>query len=164
MLAVHLHSGPDRFALDARRVVEVVPAVPLREAVGAPPSVAGVFDYRGRLVPVVDLSRYLGRGPSRRAYATRILLLDLGEEPVRAYDDRREADLLGLMAEGVVDLEEIAPGDAGAWTPPVDEAHRALGAVLPGAETTQVVDARALLDPALVADLVARARAAEEAP
>lgn len=158
MLVLRVRSGEDRYALDARRVIEVVPAVPLRPVAGAPTAVAGVLHYRGRVVPVVDLSRYLGRGPSRAAYSTRIVLLDLGEAPTRAYDDREDTEVLGLIAEHVLELATVDADAEGAWTPPAGDAHEALGPVLPGEALHQVVAVEDLLDPALIAELVGRAR------
>src|SRR5579871_3177437 len=63
MLALTFQAGPDRVAVDVRRVREVVPRVPLTPAAGTPDWVAGVFVYRGRVVPVIDLYRLTGAGP-----------------------------------------------------------------------------------------------------
>jgi chemotaxis-related protein WspB len=61
VLMLLLHIGKDVYAVDCDRVVEVVPLVVLKEIPHAPPHVAGVFDYRGRIVPVVDLCVILAR-------------------------------------------------------------------------------------------------------
>ena len=45
----------DRYALDAREVVEVLPLLRLKRIPEAPEWVAGVFSHRGVLVPVLDL-------------------------------------------------------------------------------------------------------------
>jgi chemotaxis-related protein WspB len=46
--------GNDRYALESSQVVEVVPRVELWQVPKAPAYVAGVFRYRGQLVPVID--------------------------------------------------------------------------------------------------------------
>src|SRR5688572_9662286 len=92
MLFLLLQLGTDRYALDARVVAEVLPLVTLKQLPRAPAGVAGVFDYRGAPVPVIDLCELtLGR-PAQRRLSTRIVLThhDTGG------GERR---LLGLIAE-----------------------------------------------------------------
>ena len=97
MLFLRFTFGDGPCVIPARDVVEVVPQVRLRTLPHGPPYLAGVFDFRGEVLPVVDLSLLaLGR-PSRPLYSTRILVVDLGE---------REKRLLGLLAEGVTDTVE----------------------------------------------------------
>jgi purine-binding chemotaxis protein CheW len=52
--------GPYRCALDIMRVREVIPARPAAPMPGTGPSVDGVVELRGVLLPVVDLRRRLG--------------------------------------------------------------------------------------------------------
>ncbi len=56
MLFLLLQIGEDRYGMEADRVVEVIPPVRLKELPQAPRGVAGIFDYHGQLVPVLDLS------------------------------------------------------------------------------------------------------------
>ncbi|RRQ22713.1 chemotaxis protein CheW [Thiohalobacter thiocyanaticus] len=116
MLHVLFHLDDQRYALETGRLVEVVPFVELRELPRAPACVAGLFDYRGRMVPVIDLTALaLGR-PSRVLHSTRILLIDY---PLAEGGSRP----LGLLAERVVETLKLAPEaftDAGVEIP---EAH-----------------------------------------
>ena len=69
MLLLLFQVGGDRYALDARRVVEVIPLVKMQRIPRAPKGVAGLFNYRGRPVAAVDLSELMlgrpaGRGPA----------------------------------------------------------------------------------------------------
>ena len=43
------------YAIESRRVVEVLPLVPARPIPHPPAYIRGIFTYRGRLVPLVDL-------------------------------------------------------------------------------------------------------------
>ena len=52
MLLLLLRLGTDRYALDARQVVEVIPVIKLKRIPPAPAYVAGMFNYRGKPVPV----------------------------------------------------------------------------------------------------------------
>jgi chemotaxis-related protein WspB len=90
-------AGPERYALDCRQVIEVVPRIPLRPVPGAPDYVVGVFRYRGAMVPVIDLTRLLIERPSSHSMSTRIVLVRYVPEVAR------NAHVLGLMAEKVLD-------------------------------------------------------------
>lgn len=92
MLFLLFQIGKDRYALEAGRVVEVLPLVGLRPLPQAPKGVAGAFNYRGRSVPAVDLCElFLGR-PAGERLSTRIII-------VRYPDARGSLHLLGLVAE-----------------------------------------------------------------
>src|SRR3954469_14575780 len=94
MLFLLFELGADRYALDARQVAEVLPLVTIKHIPQAPPSVAGIFNYRGTPVPVVDVSQLaLGRAAERRL-STRIVL-------VNHTDDEGKPRLLGLIVERV---------------------------------------------------------------
>jgi len=60
MLALTFQIGDERLALDVRHIREVVPRVQLRRVSGSPDWLAGVFVYRGDVVPVIDLHRLAG--------------------------------------------------------------------------------------------------------
>lgn len=92
MLFVLFKLGQDRFALDASRVAEVVPLVGLKRIPGAPRGVAGIFNYRGRFVPVVDLCELMLGRPAAERISTRIIVVNYP-------DATGENHLLGLIAE-----------------------------------------------------------------
>src|SRR3954467_13970536 len=90
------------YAVEAGRGVEVVPRVALRALPHAPEALAGLFRYRGRVVPVIDLGVLLGDGPSPTRLSTRIIVVDdlmpargrahLGLVPGRVVGFRRVVD------------------------------------------------------------------------
>jgi chemotaxis-related protein WspB len=88
------------YAVEAGRVVEVVPRVVLRTLPHAPEALAGLFRYRGRVVPVIDLGVLLGDGPSPPRLSTRIIVVD-DHMPARG------RARLGLIAEHVVDVRRV---------------------------------------------------------
>jgi chemotaxis-related protein WspB len=98
MLLLQFQAGSEeRYGLDVSQVVEVSSLVSLRPIPHAPPEAAGVFNYRGTLTPVVDLTALLSGVPSRRRMSTRIILVSFEGE-----DGQRHT--LGLMAEGVTEV------------------------------------------------------------
>jgi chemotaxis-related protein WspB len=130
MLLLTFTAGGNRFAIDAARVIELVPRVQLRPIPRAPAYFAGLLAYRGKVVPVIDLGLLLDADASRDRLSTRIILVDDapgdhnhgtqeqdagadGEEGFRA-KPKQSSSLLGLIAEQVSDLthanpEELAP-------------------------------------------------------
>lgn len=67
--------GEQRFALPARDVVEVVPLLPLKPIPRAPGWVAGVFSYRGQVVPVIDVCDLALGTAARQRTSTRVVLV-----------------------------------------------------------------------------------------
>ena len=110
MLLLTLRVGDDLYAIRAARVVEVVPQVTLRALPHAPEYLTGLFDYRGRVVPVVDLGLLMGRGACHARLNTRIVVVDGAPEG-------GEQRLLGLVAERVSDVVQF--DDARADAPPM---------------------------------------------
>jgi chemotaxis-related protein WspB len=97
MLFLLFHLGQDRYALQASHVVEVLPLVAMKRLPQAPTGVAGVFNYRGRLVPAVDLALLTLGQPAARRLSTRIVLVNYASA-------RNQPQLLGLIAEGATEM------------------------------------------------------------
>ena len=122
MLVLTFQVGREAFALDIRRVREVVPRVRLRPASGAPDWLAGLFVYRGQVVPVLDLHRLAGGGECPPHLSSRIILVP------HATPDGTEG-LLGLLATQVADIREVS-SDARPLTGLSGEAGADLGPVI----------------------------------
>ena len=134
MLLLTFRAADNLYAVDVARVVEVVPRVDLRRLPHAPGFLAGVFDYRGTVVPVIDLGLLLGSEGCRNRLSTRIILVNSrpvdhnhqGQPADAAKADRQEEAgvsgsregsqsrgqrrwLLGLIAEQVSDVASVKP-------------------------------------------------------
>jgi chemotaxis-related protein WspB len=92
MLFLLFQVGKDRYALEASHVVEVVPLLDLKKIAHAPKGVAGLFNYRGRPVPAVDLCELARHEPAHEHLSTRIIVI---HHP----DSQGNNHLLGLIAE-----------------------------------------------------------------
>lgn len=103
MLSVIWSSQGEWFSTDASVVREVVPLIATRPMVGAPDWFAGLADHHGRLVPVLDADRLLGREPRAATLATRVLMLEV---PCLG-----ASRTIGLRVEGVRGIEKIDPRD-----------------------------------------------------
>lgn len=89
MLYVIFHLGEERYALPATHVAEVLPLVEIRRVPQAPRGVAGVFNRRGALVPLLDMNEIVLGSPARQWLSSRILLV---KDPV-------EGQHCGLLVE-----------------------------------------------------------------
>lgn len=99
MLLLTFRVADELYAVAAERVVEVVPRIELRPIPHAPESLAGLFNYRGKAVPVIDLGILLGATACLERLHTRIILVD---QPGGAGET-----LIGLVAENVSDVMVI---------------------------------------------------------
>jgi chemotaxis-related protein WspB len=101
MLCLLLRLGEWTFALPCSRVARVIPNVPLCSLPEAPPYIAGLLQYRGGSLPVLDLSALVCHHPSAPILSSRIILI--------RYEGNQ---LLGILAEQVM---ETARFEAGAF-------------------------------------------------
>lgn len=104
MLMLVFQLGNDRYALETSHVVEIVPSLFLRKLPHAPEYVGGIFNYRGTIVPVIDLCQLSHGRPCDSCLSTRILLVQIG-------DNRGSSRYLGLRAERVTETLKVAESD-----------------------------------------------------
>jgi len=96
MLMLLFYVENDLYALDTSQVIEIVPKIILRSVRNVPEYFAGLFSYRGTIVPVIDLSYLIQGKPSRSYLSTRIIMVNY-----RGNDNNKR--FLGLMAERVTE-------------------------------------------------------------
>jgi chemotaxis-related protein WspB len=92
MLFLLFKLGKDRYALEASHVVEVVPLLELKKLPHAPKGFAGIFNYRGRPIPAIDLCELTLGQPARERLSTRIIMIETATEDGVKH-------LVGLIAE-----------------------------------------------------------------
>ncbi|MBC3383781.1 chemotaxis protein CheW [Pseudomonas sp. SWRI12] len=97
--------GNERYALQATDVVEVLPRLPLKPIARAPSWVAGVFAWRGTVVPVIDLCALtFGRSAEPRTSTRLVLVRYQG-------DTQQTGQVLGLILEQATDTLRCDPVD-----------------------------------------------------
>ena len=97
MMFLLFHLGKDRYVLEARHVVEVLPMLELKQIPEAPCGVAGIFNYRGRPVPAIDLSELTLHQPAGKRLSTRIIIINYPDESGKLHP-------LGLIAERATEI------------------------------------------------------------
>jgi chemotaxis-related protein WspB len=110
--------GGQDYAIESRRVIEVLPLVPGRPIPHTPDYVLGVFAYRGRLVPLVDLGRRIADHTPAERLSTRVIVVELipagRADPAAVPPDpatRPDTVRLGLVAENVIAIRSVTADD-----------------------------------------------------
>ena len=103
MVYLLFEMGADRYALPASAIVAVEPMVRLKRIPQAAAGIAGVFDYHGRPVPVVDLNAMALGQPSREEhFSTRLVVVNDPGDATR---------LLALLTEKATDTARFEEAD-----------------------------------------------------
>jgi chemotaxis-related protein WspB len=102
VLHVLFQLGRNRYALPARDVEEIIPLLAVSPLAGAPRGIAGMVNYRGDAVPVVDLAVLLLGRPAREQISTRLLILRY-----RAWQGKERR--LGCIAEQATEILRCEP-------------------------------------------------------
>jgi len=137
MLFLKFRIGGEEYALDTPQIVEILPLLEITRVPQAPAGVAGLINYRGRPVPVIDLSELTIGRPAQPHISTRLILVRYGER------------LLGLIAERATDTmrrEAASFTDSGI----ASDAAPYLGPVTQdGGRLVRWIEAQKLLPPAV---------------
>jgi chemotaxis-related protein WspB len=131
MLFLLFEIGDDTCALATDRVIEVVPLRELRKLRQAPAGVAGLLDYRGGFIPVVDIYTLELNRPARQRLSTRIAVVRVAAGGVGS---------IGLMMENATETLRLDPAEFA----PFAKGPRGL---------VQRVEVENLVPPALLAEL-----------
>ena len=142
MRCIAFQLGEGHFALPLRALVEVLPLLPVRALAHAPAGVAGVINYRGQVVPVLDLCQLALGQPCAERVSTRLLVL-------RWQQAGREIGLLALMVERALSELRIDPKSL---TPPplrIDATPYLAGLAVAASGLVQLIDVSRLLSEAV---------------
>jgi chemotaxis-related protein WspB len=96
MLLLLFEIGNGRYALETNRIIEIVPLVNLKKIPTSHAYVAGLMNYRGKGIPVVDLCQLIDNSSFEDVLSTRIIIVSY---PIKNLGDRS----LGLIANNVTE-------------------------------------------------------------
>jgi chemotaxis-related protein WspB len=123
MLFLLFQIGQGRYAIEAARVVEVLPLMRVNHLPQAPAGMAGVLCYRGAPLPVIDLSAVILNRPAEQKLSTRIVVvtcaggrrLGLIAERANGTLKRERGDFMdtGVALEGVPYLGPVTRDERG---------------------------------------------------
>ncbi|MBW4470330.1 MAG: chemotaxis protein CheW [Stenomitos rutilans HA7619-LM2] len=104
MLLLIFNVGSSLYAIESEHVVEVIPRLAYRQLHQVPEYVAGVFNYRSSIVPVIDLCRLMRGIPSQKYLSTRVMMVSYPQSD-------GALRYIGLMAERVIETLDKAEAD-----------------------------------------------------
>lgn len=96
MLILLFYIGDTMYTIKCENVREIVPMVTLKPVPHTPDFFAGFFNYRGMIVPVIDLCRLIQGSPCRMRLSTRIILVNYAIK-------KNHSNIMGLIAERVTE-------------------------------------------------------------
>ncbi|MDM8546760.1 chemotaxis protein CheW [Candidatus Venteria ishoeyi] len=96
MLVLVFYLGETMYLIKYTAVREISPVVVLNQVPHTPEYFAGFFNYRGLLVPVIDLCHLVHGQACRMRLSSRIILVDY-------VDEKQQPQVLGLLAERVTE-------------------------------------------------------------
>lgn len=99
MLMLLFYIGHDRYALDCEPIVEIFPKVNLKTIPDMPPYMAGLMNYGGNPIPVIDTVFLVEEHPSGNAMHTRIVLTK--------HSSSETPGFLGLICEKAISTIDV---------------------------------------------------------
>jgi purine-binding chemotaxis protein CheW len=102
--------GDVAYAVPIDSVREIVNPLPLTELPHAPPTIAGVADHRGEIVPVVELRARFGLSAHPDPKRAKWILIDVGGRGVALSVDR-VTEVFGTLGADVKPAPALGSGD-----------------------------------------------------
>lgn len=96
---VILNIKDSEFGIDAIDVTEIIEMPPISAVPMSPPHVKGMINYRGTVVPIVDLGEKLGMGSREYDKYTRIIIMEI---PIESASTQ-----IGIVADSVHEIIDI---------------------------------------------------------
>jgi purine-binding chemotaxis protein CheW len=93
----------EEYAIGILQVKEILEYPPLTKVPQTPPSIRGVINLRGSVVPVVDLAAKFGLPASPVTKRTCVIIVEADPEGVRS--------VMGVLADAVSQVMDLAPED-----------------------------------------------------
>lgn len=98
MMLLMFKVNENRYGINVVEIVEVVPHVLLQKLPKSPATIAGLLNYRGHIIPVIDGSRLLGDSDVHACLSSRIIM-------VRS--ERMRSSCIGLLAGNVTETFKV---------------------------------------------------------
>ena len=107
MLLLLFHIHEDQYAIDTAPIIEIMPVVELRKVRSTTAPIAGMFNYRGNILPVIDLCRLIGDTECPICYSSRLIIIDATKDLVNNHCSTSQ---FGLLAEQVTETLKVDDG------------------------------------------------------
>jgi chemotaxis-related protein WspB len=106
-LMVLFQVGDQQYAMASHHIQEILPAIDLYPIDSPRPDMAGLMNYHGAMIPVLDLNQLMKGRSSHRHFGTRIVLLNQTPNQQQiAFLAERIIDTLSLDRQNLVDVPQ----------------------------------------------------------
>lgn len=89
-----------QYALDTSHVVEVLPAIELQAMHGTVGAIAGVFNYQGQIIPVINMNQLFQQPSPNPQLQQRIILI---KQKQKDHQDK----LFGVLVEKIIEATSV---------------------------------------------------------
>ena len=106
VLYIQISIDSDDFILSGDRIIAVIPYVNIQYLPGAPEHIAGILNFQGNTVPVLDITKLIRKRSSKNFLSTRIILF---------YNEKMLTNnsICGILAENVTEVVKLKSPIAG---------------------------------------------------
>jgi chemotaxis-related protein WspB len=100
--------GDQQYAMKSDHIQEILPCIDLHPIDSPRPAIAGLMNYHGTMIPVLDLNQLMKGRSSHQHFGTRIVLLKpiATAQPAIAFLAERIIDTLTLDTQNLVDVPQ----------------------------------------------------------
>ena len=95
--------GGEVFAIGILAIKEIIEYGQLTEVPRMPPSIRGVINLRGSVVPVIDMGARFGKQPTHVGRRTCIIIIEVRSEP----ESEEATQVVGVMVDAVNEVLDI---------------------------------------------------------
>jgi purine-binding chemotaxis protein CheW len=96
---VSFNLGPEEYAVEVLKVREIIRMTSITHIPNTPPSVEGIINLRGKVIPIISLRNRFSMAGSESDHHTRIMVMDIGGK------------LMGFIVDGVSEVIRISNGE-----------------------------------------------------
>ena len=104
MLFLQFKVGDDRYVLEVKDIIEIVPFARLKRIPKAPPYMSGLLNYRGNTVPIIDICYLMSDKVSELKLSSRIALINYSTNDGKS-------SCIGLLSEHMTETVRFDESD-----------------------------------------------------
>ena len=138
MLLLQFQIDNEIYAIDIHSIIEIAPLVNLKAVPQSNELIAGVFNYKGILIPVVNLSLLIKGKKIKQLLSTRIIIVN--------YKSKEFGDkIIGLLAENVTETINCDESDLQPQNIKVEKAPYFSDMLVRGEQIIQLININKLI-------------------
>ncbi|HBA86578.1 MAG TPA: chemotaxis protein CheW [Geobacter sp.] len=96
---VSFNLGAEEYAVEVLKVREIIRMTPITHVPNTPPSVEGIINLRGKVIPIISLRNRFSMCGAEGDQHTRIMVMDI------------DGKLMGFIVDGVSEVIRISSGE-----------------------------------------------------